>query len=447
MTIRSIPQLATALQPLFGTIAQQLARETGFVKRQRRLGGDSFASGLVFGWLGRPDGTLDHLARSGAAAGCAVSPQAWQRRWKPVAAEFLLRLLEEAVRLMVAGQQTSLSLLNRFAAVVVIDSSTISLPTMLAARWRGCGGGHSDQDGQSAIKVSVAYDLVSGALLGLRLAAGRTHDAAAEPGYEVPPGSLILRDRGYFSLVGLQQIEAAGNYYLSRVKAGTMVHWQGRCYTLPQLAKAQRLQYGDPPADLFVELGAEGRLPTRMLLWRAAPSECRRRRAALRKQAGKKGQPVSAEALVLAGYHILVTNAPLELLTAEQAHEVYRARWQIELLFKLWKSVGQLDESRSRKPWRVLCEFYAKLLGVLCAHWFLLVAGLWDQPARSLTKAFAVVQTFAVALLLDLRRPKRLAETLKDLARTLATGCSVNHRSQAPNTYQRLGSAAGEGLS
>ncbi len=52
-----------------------------------------------------------------------------------------------------------------------------------------------------------------------------------------------------------------------------------------------------------------------------------------------------------------------------------RERWQIELLFKLWKPYGCLDEWRTSHPWRILCEVDAKLMGLLLQHWrFLLFA-------------------------------------------------------------------------
>jgi hypothetical protein len=83
---------------------------------------------------------------------------------------------------------------------------------------------------------------------------------------------------------------------------------------------------------------------------------------------------------------ILITNVPAARLTVQEALIVARTRWQIELLFKLWKSHGQIDESRSDKPWRMLCEVYAKLLAMLVQHWILVVC-CWCYPNRSLTKA------------------------------------------------------------
>ena len=50
---------------------------------------------------------------------------------------------------------------------------------------------------------------------------------------------------------------------------------------------------------------------------------------------------------------------------ASEITGLYKARWQVELLFKLWKSEGRIDESRSAQPWRVLCEVYAKLAAMV----------------------------------------------------------------------------------
>jgi hypothetical protein len=73
---------------------------------------------------------------------------------------------------------------------------------------------------------------------------------------------------------------------------------------------------------------------------------------------------VSAERLELAGWECLITNAPPDLLGVQEAPVLMRARWQIERLFDLWKQHGHLDKTRSEKPHRVLCEVYAKLVGL-----------------------------------------------------------------------------------
>jgi IS4 transposase len=104
------------------------------------------------------------------------------------------------------------------------------------------------------------------------------------------------------------------------------------------------------------------------------------RRRRLRATARDRGRTSSAARLAWCDWAILVTNVPPDMLSGREALLLARARWQIELLFKLWKSHGHIDGSRSGKPWRVLCEVYAKLLAMVVQHW-LLLTGCWARPA------------------------------------------------------------------
>ena len=167
-------------------------------------------------------------------------------------------------------------------------------------------------------------------------------------------------------------------------------------------------------------------------------AETRRRR--FRAAAHKKGRQVSATRLALAAWTVLVTNVPARL-TLREALVLARMRWQIELLFKLWKSHGRVDESRSTKPWRILCEVYAKLLAMLVQHWVFLVS-CWAYPDRSLTKAAQTVQKHALHLASAFGSVQRLGALLT-VKRCLAAGCRMNRRKKHPNTYQLLLDATG----
>jgi hypothetical protein len=109
----------------------------------------------------------------------------------------------------------------------------------------------------------------------------------------------------------------------------------------------------------------------------------------------------------------------------------------IELLFKLWKQHGQIDTSRSTKPWRVLGEVWAKLLGVLVQHW-LSLTGCGQYPNRSLVKAAQVVRAQALHLLATLGTSSHLTEAISALHRCLPAACRLNRRKKQPNTYQLL---------
>jgi hypothetical protein len=142
-------------------------------------------------------------------------------------------------------------------------------------------------------------------------------------------------------------------------------------------------------------LGETQRQPARLLAGRVPPAVAAERRRRLRATARKKGRTVRARRLAVAAWTMLVTNVPAERLTVREALVLGRARWHIELLFKLWKSQGRVDESRSLKPWRILCEVYAKLLAMVVQHWLFLVS-CWAYPHRSLTKAAQTVQKHAL---------------------------------------------------
>jgi hypothetical protein len=58
----TVPQLVQTLQTLFTTMADSLARATGFVQRRSKLTGAAFAQALVFGWLANPQASLTDLA-------------------------------------------------------------------------------------------------------------------------------------------------------------------------------------------------------------------------------------------------------------------------------------------------------------------------------------------------------------------------------------------------
>ncbi|WP_345724300.1 transposase [Herpetosiphon gulosus] len=89
----------------------------------------------------------------------------------------------------------------------------------------------------------------------------------------------------------------------------------------------------------------------------------------------------SAAVLALADWNVVMTNAPRTLLSPTEVWALVRVRWQIELLFKfkLWKSHARIDDWHTANPARVLCEIYAKLIGLVFQQW-LLAASSWHDP-------------------------------------------------------------------
>lgn len=132
-----------------------------------------------------------------------------------------------------------------------------------------------------------------------------------------------------------------------------------------------------------------------------------------------------------------MTNIPQERLSLEEGFVLTRVRWQIELLFKLWKSQGQVDEWRTANPRRILCEIYAKLLTLVCQHWLIGACG-WSDPERSLFKAAQVIRSSVVDLACVLASTAHLLTILQTIERILKRFARLNKRRASPATAQRL---------
>lgn len=429
----NIPQVAEAMRSVLSTTADTAALQTGFVQRSSKLSGATFTQTLVFGWLNNPQATLGGLTQTAVTLGVAITPQGLDQRFTEAAAAVLEQVLNAAVTQVIAAQPVAVPVLQRFASVSLLDSSVIVLPEALNQVWSGCGG--STSQGSAALKFQVRLDLCTGALAGPLLQDGRRHDRTSPlQRAPLPAGSLRLADLGYFSLDVLQEMNLQGVCFLSRLQVQTLVFDQeGNHLDLPTLLRTQ----AKAPLDLWVGIGANHRLAVRLLAVAVDPAVAQERRRRLKLEARKRGQPVSKARLALADWTILVTNVPPERLSLEEALVLARARWQIELLFKLWKQHGQIDQWRSQKPWRILCEVYAKLIAMVIQHWLLLVS-CWAYPDRSLVKGAQTVRSYALLLASAMAGLIQLTVVIRQIGQCLAAGCRMNRRRQKPNTYQLL---------
>lgn len=432
----SIPQVATALRTILTRVANRAARTTHFVRRRSKLSGAKFVQTLVFGWLANPEATYEELAQTAATLGVRISPQGLAQRFTERAAQCVERVLQAAVQQVITAAPVALPLLQRFSAVYVDDSTQVQLPAVLAALWTGSGGGGQATDQTAALKLQVRLDLKRGGLTGPFLQAGRASDRTSPTQHApLPAGSLRLADLGYFALEVLQRIGQQQAYWLTRLMAGTQVaDLPGHVLDL----LAGLAPHGAALVERPVCLGVHHRLPCRLIAVRVPQEVANQRRRALHADARRRGQAVSHERLRLADWTVFVTNVPAALLSGPEVLVVARVRWQIELVFKLWKSAGHLAHSRSAQPWRVLCEVYAKLLGLLLQHW-VMVTSLWSYPDRSAWKAAQTLRKHALQLATAfVQGVTALSHALTVVQRTLGAGCRLNKRKKVPSTFQLL---------
>jgi Transposase DDE domain len=432
--MQSLSQIEEQVTYVMEERARILARETGCIQRERKFDGADLLQTLVFGWLAHPQSSLEQLASTAAIRDVVVSDTAIQKRFTEPCAHFLHAVLQELTGIVVqADQEVPVPLLRRFSHVIIEDSSSIALPDELAEQWQGCGG-HCGQ-GQAAVKIHVRSEIKRGQIWGPSLTDGRASDRSS-PFNEVdlPAGSLYVADLGYFNLDRIVARREARSYTLTRP--------QSRTVFFTQAGKRLQLKSVLPPRvgqtkEMPVLVGIKQRHPMRLLMLRVPHEIAEQRRERLLRDASRRQEPVSAQALELAGWLLLLTDAPAKHLSLEEAIVLLRERWQIELLFKLWKQYGQVDEWRTAHSWRILCELYAKLIGVLLQHW-LIVLFAWHDEQRSLVKLAHVIRDGSLSLMEAFAGYRCLHTAILSIARRMRSGCCMNQRKKHPNSAQLL---------
>src|SRR5262245_21438963 len=94
----TVEALASTLQGLFGPAADALARDCGFVRRQRVVAGSSFLQTCVFTWMRHPDATLEQLVATAASLGLDLAVQSFDERLALPAAEFFRLVLSRCLQ-------------------------------------------------------------------------------------------------------------------------------------------------------------------------------------------------------------------------------------------------------------------------------------------------------------------------------------------------------------
>src|SRR5262249_39946376 len=152
--------------------------------------------------------------RMAAQNGAAVTPQAIEQRHTPQLVDFLRGLFERAVRVAVGSDKALAPLLDRFARVIVLDSTTINLPDGQVGAFPGSGG--RGGFGRAAVKLQAEFDLLYGALAHVQVEAGRDNDGAtSRQQARHGPGAPRIADPGYFNLGVFAAMMAAGEHFLS----------------------------------------------------------------------------------------------------------------------------------------------------------------------------------------------------------------------------------------
>jgi hypothetical protein len=322
--------------------------------------GSRFLTTFVFGLLENATASLNDLSEfCEDHCGIAISVQALDERIHHATVTFMKQMFSLALAVFCQTVRLPVSILSQFSAVNITDSTGISLPASVAEEFPGSGGDAS----AAGLKLQLVMEFVTGSFKAITLTDGITPDQTATLHLDVADaGSLNLFDLGYFVLDHLKALADKGAYFLCRLLLSTHLYREdGHKIDLVALLRSETRDR----FELALRLGKTHMLPCRVGFFRAPDEIANRRRQTAYKQAAKKGRTPSKFSLELMGWTILLTNVPDSMLSLDQMAMLYAVRWQVELIFKLWKSHMKLHLISGIRKERILVELYAKLIGLV----------------------------------------------------------------------------------
>ena len=429
-------QVPAKMQTILQTVPDEAAINTGFMRRKRKLTGSALTQILVFGWLENPEASYQQLAETATLLGIHVSRQALEQRLTLEAAKMLRITLEATITEMlgVASDPQVLPLLQQFTGVYVQDATWLSLPDELHEISKGQP--KKNHPHKAALKLHLRFDVLTGGFQHFQLTDGMTADSTAiKTSDPLPQGSLQLADLAYFSLDEFEKLTENGIYWISRLKANSYLADE----TGERLALEKMLTETE---NTFIakriRIGKRKQLPVYLIAQRLTEAEANKRRRYIRYRAKRKCQTPSKTRLRLAGWNLYITNIEAHQLTPKQICVIVGIRWQIELMFKGFKSIGKLQDSTSEKPYRILSEIYAKLIAVLIQHAIMLGAG-YRHIQQSFIKTAKYIAGYARLLTMSFHHSKTaLHETLKNIKLAFQKGGSFQRSTGKNTTFRRL---------
>lgn len=173
---------------------------------------------------------------------------------------------------------------------------------------------------------------------------------------------MILRDLGYYSHHGLHEITNKKACFISKVKPKTaLFETTGQRLDLALLSKRIK-KFGINCMEKQIRIGSENSLIAHAII-SVVPDEIRKgRKQAVLNKAKNHQYTVQEQYHAWENLNVFITNIQDNLLSANQIMMLYRLRWQVELIFKTWKSHKCIDQYKTMKKDRMECYLYADLL-------------------------------------------------------------------------------------
>lgn len=359
---------------------EELARKHQFKKRQSKLSPHEFVDTLMFSQLDHEQVSLQDC--------CNELSQQHQKQYSKVAlhkrfdqrgVNFLKAVLAEQM----ANHPISVndSLWSPFSRILIGDSCKFSIAQHLEKdypSYQGC------RPAKALMNLQYGFDLKSGQWQYLEFTKATENDQfySTKTLDYIQANDLVIRDLGFITLPYLQSIIDKKAFFLNRMhpkwsafakSTGKAVDWKGiyrkiNKYKLDQLEMEALLSSGNK------------RVEARMIVCTVPAQVYRERIRKAEKHAKSKGFKVSDQYKIRCRLNVYITNIPKRILAAKNVAQVYKIRWQIELIFKTWKSLLLIHKYKPVSKHRFECQLLAKFI------WILLNWKIFQAISKSILK-------------------------------------------------------------
>jgi len=308
---------------------RERVRATNLVERQRKFDIVALFYTLAFGFAAGSDRSLQaFLERYVEMADCDELSYASFHDWfEPGFVALLREILDDAIENLDTGRRDLNGRLESFRDVLIADSTIVSLYQDAADVYAATG------DDQAELKLHLTESLSTGLPTRFQTTGGKTHDRSQLPTGEWVADALILLDLGFYDFWLFDRIDQNGGWFVSRVKDNANFEiveelrtWRGN--SIPLEGKSLQAVLDDlqrQEIDVRITLSFDRK--------RGSSASATRtfRLVGLRNDESEE-------------YHLYLTNLQRDDYRAPDIAQLYRARWEVELLFKELKSRFGLDE-------------------------------------------------------------------------------------------------------
>lgn len=376
MTNYGLLHLKKCFEFLGSSKVNELARETGFIQRERQLTVKNFLPFLFRNHKKMISDTLQELCLDLQLHQIPMTKAGLNKRFNDQCTDFLQAVLNELFQLQFSKILAKMPVDKKFPfkRFRILDGTSFKLPISYEVMFQGTKG--------AGIKIQVEFDYLSGQFLWLTTEHGKAADVHA--GFQrldhLEPKDLCVQDLGYYHLDLFEEIERRDAYFLSRARLDTQFflevpnpprHPDGtyvekhRYIQVRMLDEIQDLERGCSKEWPIMYIGRHKKMPVRCIVYRhTEKQEAEHQKRMARKHQKKSRQTPKENVLDLAGVTVYLTNLPASV-SKEEIGQLYSLRWQIELLFKTWKSHLKVHQIKQVKTERWLCHFYTQCIVLL----------------------------------------------------------------------------------